>query len=241
MVRQALSRTLQTQDYEILEAGSSVEAFEILQRTRPDLVLLDVNGSDAERLGHCREIRRLTQAPLIVFGRRGGQRDKVAAFDTGADEYIVKPVGTDELLARVRAILRRCSPYCAPPPFADGDLTIDCEYRKLLVRGHNVYLSPKEFEVLRHLLARQGKPVPHAELIEAVWGPKFRRGTQGNLHVVIDHLRRKIESDRAHPRYILTEPRFGYRFQPSPGGSERREAQTAEPWGETEDRLARSA
>jgi two-component system, OmpR family, KDP operon response regulator KdpE len=144
---------------------------------------------------------------------RNAERDKVLALDAGADDYVVKPFGIEELLARIRAALRRYSPGDTVPPFLSKDVAIDFESRQVTVRGHDVHLTPKEYDVLKHLVANQGKPLTHRRLLQSVWGPDYGEETE-NLRVVINQLRKKIEADPAHPKYILTEPWIGYRFQP---------------------------
>jgi two-component system KDP operon response regulator KdpE len=161
----------------------------------------------------CREIRQSSEAPIIMLTVRNAERDKVLALDAGADDYVVKPFGIEELLARIRAALRRYAPGDALPPFVSKDLTLDFESRQLIVRGQEVHLTPKEFDVLKHLIANQGKPLTHRRLLQSVWGPEYGEETE-NLRVVINQLRKKIESDPAHPKYIRTEPWVGYRFQP---------------------------
>src|SRR5207302_10740695 len=152
-------------------------------------------------------------APIIMLTVRSAERDKVAALDAGADDYVVKPFGIEELLARIRAALRRYSPGDGPPPFASKDLSIDFEARQVTVRDRSVHLTPKEYEVLRHLVANQGKPLTHRRLLQAVWGPDYGEETE-SLRVVINQLRKKLEADPAHPKYIVTEPWVGYRFRP---------------------------
>jgi two-component system KDP operon response regulator KdpE len=146
---------------------------------------------------------------------RNAERDKVLALDAGADDYVVKPFGIEELLARIRAALRRYAPGDTLPPFVSKDLTLDFETRQLTVRGQEVHLTPKEFDVLKHLIANQGKPLTHRRLLQSVWGPEYGEETE-NLRVVINQLRKKIEADPAKPKYIRTEPWVGYRFQPPP-------------------------
>jgi two-component system KDP operon response regulator KdpE len=137
----------------------------------------------------------------------------VQALDAGADDYVVKPFSIEELLARIRAALRRYAPGDVVPPFVSKELTLDFESRQLNVRGQEVHLTPKEFDVLKHLIANQGKPLTHRRLLQSVWGPEYGEETE-NLRVVINQLRKKIESDPAQPKYIKTEPWVGYRFQP---------------------------
>jgi two-component system KDP operon response regulator KdpE len=144
---------------------------------------------------------------------RNAERDKVAALDAGADDYVVKPFGIEELLARVRAALRRYAPTDALPSFVSKDLTIDFATRQLTVRNRIVHLTPKEYDVLKCLVANQGKPLTHRRLLQAVWGPDYGEETE-SLRVVINQLRKKLEADPARPKYIVTEPWVGYRFQP---------------------------
>lgn len=212
-IRRVLRTTLSTHGYEIAEAKTGEEALEWLRKQPPDLVLLDMNMPGMGGVEACREIRRASDAPIIMLTVRNAERDKVAALDAGADDYVVKPFGIEELLARIRAALRRYAPGDALPPFVSKDLSIDFEARQIKVRDRDVHLTPKEYEVLRHLVANQGKPLTHRRLLQAVWGPDYCEETE-SLRVVINQLRKKLEADPARPRYILTEPWVGYRFQP---------------------------
>ena len=212
-IRRVLRTTLSTHGYEIAEAKTGEEAMEWLRKHPPDLVLLDMNMPGMGGVEACREIRRASDAPIIMLTVRNAERDKVAALDAGADDYVVKPFGIDELLARIRAALRRYAPGDALPPFVSKDLSIDFEARQVSVRDREVHLTPKEYEVLRHLVANQGKPLTHRRLLQAVWGPDYGEETE-SLRVVINQLRKKLEADPARPWYIITEPWVGYRFQP---------------------------
>jgi two-component system KDP operon response regulator KdpE len=211
-IRRVLRSTLSAQGYVITDAKSGEEALESFRKERPDLVLLDVNMPGMGGIEACREIRRISDAPIIMLTVRTAERDKVSALDAGADDYVVKPFGIEELLARIRAALRRYAPGDAMPPFVSKDLNIDFEAREIVVRGQAVHLTPKEFEVLKYLVANQGKPLAHRRLLQAVWGSDYGEETE-NLRVVINQLRKKIEVNPAHPKYILTEPWIGYRFQ----------------------------
>ncbi len=211
-IRRVMRTTLSSQGYVITEAKTGEEALELMRKERPDLILLDVNMPGMGGLEACREIRRASDAPIIMLTIRNAERDKVAALDAGADDYVVKPFGIEELLARIRAALRRFSPADAIPPFVSKDLTIDFESRLVNVRGRAVHLTPKEYDVLKYLVGNQGKPLTHRRLLQAVWGPDYGNETE-NLRVVINQLRKKIEADPARPKYILTEPWVGYRFQ----------------------------
>jgi two-component system, OmpR family, KDP operon response regulator KdpE len=211
-IRRVLRSTLASHGYVITEAKTGEEALESLRKQRPDLILLDVNMPGMGGIETCREIRRGSDAPIIMLTVRNAERDKVAALDAGADDYVVKPFGIEELLARIRAALRRYAPADALPAFVTKDLTIDFATRQVRAKDKDVHLTPKEFEVLKHLVANQGKPLTHRRLLQAVWGPDYGDETE-SLRVVINQLRKKIEGDPAHPKYILTEPWIGYRFQ----------------------------
>lgn len=211
-IRRVLRSTLAARGYEITEARTGEEALEAMRRGRPDLVLLDTNMPGMGGVEACREIRRTSDAPIIMLTVRNLERDKVAALDAGADDYVVKPFGIEELLARIRAALRRYAPGDLPS-LVSKDLTIDFEARFVSVRERDVHLTPKEFDVLRHLVANQGKPLTHRRLLQAVWGPDYGEETE-SLRVVINQLRKKLEANPARPKYILTEPWVGYRFQP---------------------------
>jgi two-component system KDP operon response regulator KdpE len=217
-IRRVLRSTLSSRGYVITEAKTGEEAVELVRKERPDLVLLDVNMPGIGGIAAAREIRAGCDAPIIMLTVRSAERDKVAALDAGADDYVVKPFGIEELLARVRAALRRYSPADSTPQFISKELTLNFESRLLTVRGSDVHLTPKEFDVLKHLVANQGKPLTHRRLLQSVWGPDYGEETE-NLRVVINQLRKKIESDPARPKYILTEPWIGYRFQLPRSGS----------------------
>jgi two-component system KDP operon response regulator KdpE len=212
-IRRVMRSTLSSQGYVISEAKTGEEALEMMRKERPDLILLDVNMPGMGGLETCREIRRASDAPIIMLTVRNAERDKVAALDAGADDYVVKPFGIEELLARIRAALRRFSPADAMPAFVSKDLSIDFESRLVNVRGNAVHLTPKEYDVLKYLVGNQGKPLTHRRLLQAVWGPDYGNETE-NLRVVIKQVRKKIEADPARPKYIMTEPWVGYRFQP---------------------------
>jgi two-component system KDP operon response regulator KdpE len=211
-IRRVMRSTLSSRGYVITEAKSGEESVESVRKEHPDLVLLDINMPGIGGIEACKEIRRTSDAPIIMLTVRNAERDKVAALDAGADDYVVKPFGIEELLARIRSALRRYSPGDALPPFTSKDVNIDFEAREVTVRGQGVHLTPKEFDVLKHLVANQGKPLTHRRLLQSVWGPDYGEETE-NLRVVINQLRKKIEVDPARPTHILTEPWIGYRFQ----------------------------
>lgn len=211
-IRRVLRATLASNGYIILEAKTGEEAVDLLRKGKPDLVLLDVNMPGMGGLAAAREIRSASDMPIIMLTVQSAERDKVAALDAGADDYVVKPFGIEELLARIRAALRRYAPGDGLAPFATKDISLDFETRLLLVRGEEVHLTPKEFDVLKLLIGNIGKPLTHRRLLQTVWGPDYGEETE-NLRVVINQLRKKIENDPAHPKYIVTEPWVGYRFQ----------------------------
>src|SRR2546430_2456710 len=212
-IRRVMRVTLGGQGYEIVEARSGEEALERFREHLPDLVLLDLNMPGMGGLETCRQLRAGSETPIIVLTVRDSEDEKVNALDAGADDYVTKPFGIKELLARIRAALRRSptAPGAGPPTFAFDRLEVDFERRTVRTGGNPVRLTPKEFELLRHLILHQGKPVTHRELLQAVWGPDY--GDQNDyLRVFVTHLRKKIEPNPAKPQYILTEPWIGYRF-----------------------------
>jgi len=213
-IRRVMRTTLSSHGYVISEAMTGEEGVDAVRKNKPDLVLLDMNMPGIGGLEACKEIRGSTDAPIIMLTVRNAERDKVAALDAGADDYVTKPFGIEELLARIRSALRRYAPGDAVAPFVTKEMSIDFEARTVMVRGHDVHLTPKEFDVLKHLVANQGKPLTHRRLLQAVWGPDYGEETE-NLRVVINQLRKKLEADPARPKFILTEPWIGYRFQPA--------------------------
>ena len=210
-IRRVMRTTLSAQGYCIVEARDGQEALEKLRSERPDLVLLDVNMPVMDGLETCREMRRGSDIAIIMLTVRSSEQDKVRALDAGADDYVVKPFGIQELLARVRAVLRRGSNDETQNVLASKELCFDFGKRTIIVRGSPVHLTPKEFEVLRELVASGGKPMSHRRLLQAVWGPDYGEETE-SLRVVINQLRKKIESNPAKPKFIKTEPWVGYRF-----------------------------
>jgi two-component system KDP operon response regulator KdpE len=215
-IRRVLRTTLTSQGYAVLEARTGDEALEALRGEHVDLVLLDLNMPGRSGLETCREIRASGDVPIIMLTVRNSERDKVQALDAGADDYVVKPFGSEELMARIRAALRRSATTEGLPLFASGELSVDFEKRLVLVKGRSVRLTPKEFDLLRYLVANQGRPLPHRRLLQAVWGPDYGDETE-YLRVFINQLRKKIEPDPHNPSYIHTEPWVGYRFESSIG------------------------
>jgi len=212
-IRRVLRATLSSQGYTVAEARTGDDALEQIRGQRPDLILLDVNMTGRSGLEVCREIRASSDIPIIMLTVRNSEHAKVQALDAGADDYVVKPFGSEELMARIRAALRRAAPVESLPPFVSSDLKIDFEKRSVLVKGQPVRLTPKEFELLHHLVTNRGKAQAHRRILQAVWGPDYGEETE-YLRVFINQLRKKIEPDPRHPRYIHTEPWIGYRFEP---------------------------
>jgi two-component system KDP operon response regulator KdpE len=212
-IRRVVRVILTGAGYEVVDARSGEAALLKFREFLPDLVLLDLNMPGMGGLETCRAIRGTSDVPIIVLTVRSTEDDKVEALDAGADDYVTKPFGKKELLARIRAAMRRAPTASASGPhkFVSGDLEIDFEARKVRSGDKTVRLTPKEFELLRYLVAHAGKPVPHRELLQAVWGPDYGDQTD-YLRVFITHLRKKLEPNPAQPQYILTEPWIGYRF-----------------------------
>src|SRR5690242_17945165 len=172
--------TLSGHHYEVVEARNGEEALQRFRDELPDLVLLDMNMPKMDGLETCRLLRHGSEAPILILSVRNTERDKVAAPDAGAGDYVTKPFGMEELLARIRAAMRRApaSPDGGPHALSDDELQIDFDSRRVRVKGREVRLTPKEFDLLRHLVANTGKPVPHRELLQAVWGPDYGAETE---------------------------------------------------------------
>lgn len=211
-VRRVLRTALSAEGYTIFEAATGEEALESVRQSMPDAILLDVNMPGIGGLETCREIRRTMDIPILMLTVRNAERDKVMALDAGADDYVVKPFSMAELLARIRAALRRRQPQENVTSFSTKDFAVDFETRQVTAKGRDVHLTPKEFELLRHLISNAGKPITHRRLLQAVWGPDYGDEPE-YLRVMINQLRKKIESDPGRPKLILTEPWVGYRFQ----------------------------
>jgi two-component system KDP operon response regulator KdpE len=223
-VRRALRTTLTSSGYMVVEARTGEEAVEEIQADGAvDMVLLDIKMPGIGGLEACRKIRRMSDVPILVISVCRTQEEKVQAFDAGADDYLVKPFGIQELLSRIHALRRRTSDSEDAPPFEAGDLKVDFERRRVTLGARQVHLTPSEFELLRYLVLNLGKPVAHHTLLQSLWGPEHTSEIQ-RLRVTINQLRRKIELDPAQNRYIHTEHQFGYRFEPSPQKLAKRKA-----------------
>ena len=213
-VRRALRTTLASAGYIVVEARTGEEALEEVQAGGAvDMVLLDLKMPGFGGLEACRRIRAIFDVPILVISVLRTQEDKVQAFDAGADDYLVKPFGIQELLSRIHALRRRTSGSESIAVFESGGLKVDFERRRVIVDSDQVHLTPSEFELLRYLMLHEGKPVSHQTLLQSLWGPKYTNEVQ-RLRVTINQLRRKIEKHPDRTRYIHTEHQFGYRFEP---------------------------
>jgi two-component system KDP operon response regulator KdpE len=211
-MRRVLRATLGAHGYEVVEASSGEEALRKLDVELCDLILLDLLMAGLGGLATCRAIRTGSQVPIIVVSIRASEQDKVIALEAGADDYITKPYGMQELLARVRAVARR-KPVInerSKVLVLDG-MTIDFEIHQVTGRGRTEHLTPKELDLLQYLVSHAGQVIPHRRLLQAVWGPDHCHEVE-YLRVFVNQLRKKIEADSHNPMYLLTEPWVGYRF-----------------------------
>jgi two-component system KDP operon response regulator KdpE len=209
-ILRALRTSLQGAGYEVEVAATAKEALASAAMHPPNGVILDLVLPDGSGVEVCRELRRWTNAPVLVLSAVGDEQEKIAALDAGADDYVTKPFGIDELLARLRAALRRVEALTAPV-IEIGELVVDLERRLVTVRGDPISLTPTEFELLRLFVRNEGKLLTHPTILREVWGPAY--GAESHyLHVYVSQLRRKIEQDPARPRFLLTETGAGYRL-----------------------------
>lgn len=212
-IRRVLRTTLSAQGYEVFDSKSGEEALLAIREQRFDLILLDLNMPGMGGLAACREIRESSDVAIIMLTVRSSEQDKVAALDAGADDYVTKPFGIPELLARIRAALRRVQLVSANELERlelDG-IVIDLAARRVRRGTQEIRLTPKEFDLLHYLVSNPNVAIPHTKLLQAVWGPDY--GDQVEyLRVFVNQLRKKIEPDPAKPRFLLTEPWVGYRF-----------------------------
>src|SRR5215203_4014387 len=207
-----LAPLLRSRGYEVFTAMSGRAALETIDRDKPDLVVLDLGLPDIDGVDLCRQIRESATVPIVVLSARGSEGDKVRALDVGADDYVTKPFGAEELLARIRAGLRRAdAPSPASEPIARGDLLIDREKFRVSRGGDEIRLTPKEFELLTYLAQHPGRVLTHRIILKAIWGPNAVDQPE-HLRVLIAALRKKIEPNPSTPKYILTETWVGYRF-----------------------------
>jgi len=211
-IRMFIRANLEARGYEVFLAQDGVEAVEMAGRVDPDVIVLDVNMPRMDGIEACRRIREWADMPIIILSVRGDEKDKVRALDEGADDYVTKPFGIEELLARIRAALRRSTGTTpAAPVFTAGDLEVDFSSHVVKRRGQVVKLTRTEYELLAYLVSHQGKVLTHKELLRNVWGPEYGEESE-YVRVFIRQLRSKIEDDPSNPKFIVTEPRIGYRF-----------------------------
>jgi two-component system, OmpR family, KDP operon response regulator KdpE len=218
-ILRALRINLRVRQYEVRTAGSASEALELAAKHPPDLVILDLGLPDMDGVEVIHGLRGWTDAPIIVLSGRADSTDKVEALDAGADDYVTKPFGMDELLARMRAVTRRASVDADTPQVRLGDLIVDLAAKRVIHAGDagsaDIRLTPTEWHLLEVLLRNPGKLMSQQQLLTDVWGPGYAEAT-GNLRLYMAQLRRKLEPDPARPRWLLTEPGMGYRYQPDP-------------------------
>jgi len=209
-----LRANLEAHDFTVLAAMDGMQALQTFEKELPDLVVLDIMMPKMDGFEVCRRIREWSHTPIIMLSARGVVTDKVRCLDMGADDYITKPFGKDELIARITAVLRRTEKTPTVPAahsFSSGEISISFAQRQVTVTGKEVKLTPTEYNLLQELVTNAGKVLPHTDLLNKVWGPEYREDTQ-YLHVFIRRLRAKLEADPANPRYITTVSGVGYQF-----------------------------
>jgi two-component system, OmpR family, KDP operon response regulator KdpE len=211
-IRKFLRVTLTSQGYEVFEASSGQEGLSIAASQKPDLVILDLGLPDIDGVEIARLLREWTQIPIIILSVKGSESDKIAALDAGADDYLTKPFGVGELLARLRAALRRAAQTTGEPVFINGILKVDLARRVVSIADNEIQLTPNEYSLLRVLVTHAGKVLTHRFLLREVWGTEYGEELH-MLHVNISNLRRKIETEPARPSFIITEPGVGYRLR----------------------------
>ncbi len=211
-IRRAMKSLLTARHYTVLLAANGEEALELAADHAPDLVVLDLSMPGMSGMDVCRELRAWYTGPILILSVRGSEAEKITALDLGADDYLTKPFLAGELLARIRALLRRAGARETPPPIiATGDLVVDMVHRQVTTAGQPVSLTPLEYDILAYLAQNANRVVTSAMLIEHIWGANATSDTQ-SLRTHVSHLRKKIEPDPAVPQYILTEPGVGFRF-----------------------------
>jgi len=211
-ILRGLRVVLRNAGYQVDVAATKAEALDAAAARPPDAMVLDLVLPDGSGVEVCREVRRWSGLPIIVLSAVGDVREKVKALDAGADDYVTKPFGSEELTARLRAVLRRAADADTEAAVTVGDLTIDLAARRVLVRGEEVHLTPIEFDLLRVLAVHRGKLVTHRQLLHEVWGPQYTDETH-YLRVHVAHIRAKVEADASRPQLLVTDPGVGYRLQ----------------------------
>jgi len=211
-ILRALGVILRNAGYEVATAATKTEALDAVSVRPPDAMVLDLVLPDGSGVDVTSEVRTWSNLPIIVLSAVGDEREKVRALDVGADDYITKPFGTEELLARLRAVMRRAGDERDDPVVEVGDLSIDLADRRVSRGSEQIHLTPIEFDILRELAQHAGKLVTQRQLLQAVWGPGYDLETH-YLRVHVAHIRAKIEPDPSHPSYLITEPGVGYRLR----------------------------
>lgn len=215
-ITRVLRHSLSAHRYDVRTAADGVSGLDTFNDWHPDLIITDLQMPEMDGIEFCKQVRKISSVPIIVLSVRGEERTKVEALDAGADDYVTKPFGIDELLARVRAALRRIPEFNgdAEENLEDGNFRIDLSRRVIEVNGNSVHLTPKEFDLLVFFFRNRGKVVTHRSILAAIWGSNFVEQTE-YLRVFVGQLRKKIEKNPSQPSYIRTEPWVGYRFLPS--------------------------
>jgi two-component system KDP operon response regulator KdpE len=211
----ALSANLRARGYDVELAPTGEAALDVAARHHPDVVILDLGLPGISGLDVVRGLRGWTDVPILILSARDGEDDKIAALDAGADDYVTKPFGMGELLARLRAALRRATPGEQEPIVATADFTVDLSAKRVLIPAGEAKLTPTEWQLVEVLVRNAGKLVTSRQLLREVWGPRYGEETN-YLRVHFAHIRRKLEPDPSHPRYFITEPGMGYRFEGGP-------------------------
>lgn len=211
-ILRALATNLKARDYEVLLAESGEDALSIAAEKHPDVVVLDIGLPGIDGIEVVRGLRGWTNVPIIMLSVREGEVDKVAALDAGADDYVTKPFGMNELLARLRAAVRRNAPDSEVPVITTADFTIDLVAKRVTRDGEEVHLTPTEWGIVELLVRNQGKLVSQRQVLHEVWGPKYQTETN-YLRVYLAAVRRKLEPEPSQPKYFITEPGMGYRFE----------------------------
>ena len=212
-IRRVMKTALTSEGYVVADAKNALEGLERLREDRYDLVLLDVNMPGMSGLEACPEVRRNSEIAIIMLTVRNSEKEKIAALDAGADDYVTKPFSMPELLARIRAHLRRVPLSTANGPqfIRFGNVEVNVSTRHVSVAGRDIRFTPKEFDLLHYLSTHPNMTIPHGKLLQAIWGPDYGNEIE-YLHVFVNQIRKKIEPDPANPRYLMTELRTGYRF-----------------------------
>ena len=218
-IGKVIRRALESRGFDVRVAPDGESAFDVFRAWQPNLVISDLAMPNLDGLGLCARIRKNSAVPIIVLSVKGEEKVKVEALDSGADDYVTKPFGMDELLARVRALLRRVEseddPDSLAKDFTVGDFLVKPNLRRVVVRGTEIHLTPKEYDLLLFFIAHRDRVLTHKTILTTIWGPNS--ASQGEyLRVFVGQLRKKIESNSARPQYLKTEPWVGYRFQAAP-------------------------